>query len=88
MDQYRKEESNDIDPIIVLPAEYYNLVEAFLVKEANRLPERRGGIDDYSINITQELDQILRLYRMLREEINEVYRQVNENLSKGFIEAS
>ena len=41
-----------MDPTTLLPAEYYDLVEAFLVKEANRLPECRGSIDDYSINIT------------------------------------
>ena len=52
MDQYRKEESNNIDPTTLLPVEYYDLVEAFLVKEANRLLERRGSINDYSINIT------------------------------------
>ena len=88
MDQHIKEDKRDIDPKTLLPEELHNLAKAFSTTDADTLPLIRGGLNDHSINLEAEPNWVSRLYRMSREEMDEVRKWVTENLSKGFIEAS
>ena len=88
MDQHHKEDTEpEVEPL--LPPELKGFAKAFSKKDADTLPPLRGEADHH-INLEpgKSPDWIPHLYRMSREELDEVRKWVQENLSKGFIEAS
>jgi hypothetical protein len=91
IDQHQKEETEpDPDSIEkLLPPELKTFAKVFSKQDADTLPPLRGDADhSIHLNPGSMPDWIPHLYRMSREELEEVRRWVQENLSKGFIEAS
>jgi hypothetical protein len=88
IDQRTKEESDDTDPLKLLPEVYHPFIEAFSKKKSDSLPPHRRSDFKVELEEGKSPDWIPRLYRMTQEEMVEVKRWVTENLSNGFIKAS
>ena len=76
IDQYYKE---DIEPEVepLLPPELKGFAKAFSKKDIDTLPSLRGETNYYiNLKLDKSLDQIPYLYRMFREELEEVRKQV------------
>jgi RNase H-like domain found in reverse transcriptase/Reverse transcriptase (RNA-dependent DNA polymerase)/Integrase zinc binding domain len=74
----------------LIPEEYRDLAEVFSKKAADTLPEH--GPSDHHITLDKEAEASqlghAPLYRMSQEELDLCKEFINENLNKGFIEAS
>ena len=85
LEAYRR--SKNIDLATKLPTQYYEFLDVFLRKEADTLPEHRPY--NYTIHLKEGTQPLAStLYGMSRNEIEELRRYLDENLSKGFIRAS
>ena len=87
MDQEYKR-THELDPKDTIPIEFHKHLQAFSKSDADELPPLRGDAIDHKIQLTDTPNWAPRLYRMSKEEHEEVQKWVKENLSKGFIEAS
>jgi hypothetical protein len=87
MDQEYKR-THELDPKDAVPIEFHKHLQAFSKSDADELPPLRGDAIDHKIQLTDIPNWAPRLYRMSKEEHQEVQEWVRENLSKGFIEAS
>lgn len=87
LEKYRK--SKEVDPATVVPPEFHEWLSVFSREEANQLPPHRPT--DHAIEIpAEDLTKLPKgpLYGMSRDELAELRRYLQENLSKGFIRAS
>ncbi len=85
LELYRQRKN--IDPATKLPKQYHEYLDVFSKKEADTLPKHRAY--DHAINLKEgSLPPSSRLYGMSRNEMQELRRYLDENLTKGFIRAS
>ena len=72
MDQYHKEDTEpEVEPL--LPPELKGFAKAFFKKDINTLSPLRGEANYYiNLKLGKSLDWIPYLYRMSREELDEV----------------
>ena len=85
LEAYRR--SKNIDPATKLSTQYYEFLDVFSRKEADTLPEHR--LYNYAIHLKEGAQPLAStLYGISRNEIEELRRYLDENLSKGFIRAS
>ena len=88
VDQHKKEETEDIDPQHLLPEVYHEFIDVFLKIKSDTLPPYRKSDHQIELEEGKEPNWVPRLYRMTREEMEEVRRWITKNLSDGFIKAS
>jgi hypothetical protein len=76
-----------IDPLTVLPTEYYEFADVFSRKDADTLPPHRPY--DHRIELKEDSKPpISRLYPMSRDELLVLRKYLEDHLQKGFIRAS
>jgi len=76
-----------IDPCEKLPKEYYEFLDVFSKKEADKLPPYR--LYNHKIQLKEGAKPPFGpLYNMLRGELLVLRKHLEENLGKGFIRAS
>ena len=76
------------NPATVLPEHYKEFLKVFSQKEANKLPLHHPGVD-HTIKMQPGTQPPARpLYGMSRDELQVLKKNLEENLSKGFIRAS
>ena len=81
------EPKEEIDYRKILPAEYHDLIDVFSKKASDELPPHRPY--DHKIELEGEHKPgHAPLYKMSQEELVAVKKYLEENLAKGFIEAS
>jgi hypothetical protein len=81
------EPKEEIDYRKILPAEYYDLIDIFSKKALDELPPHRPY--DHKVELEKEHNLgHAPLYKMSQEELLAVKKYLEENLAKGFIEAS
>ena len=80
-------DNKNVDPATILPPRYHEFLDVFSRKDADTLPPHRSY--DHAIELKDGLQPpSSALYGMSRDEILELRRYLDENLSKGFIRAS
>ena len=85
LEAYRQ--SKNVDPSTILPSRYFEFLDVFSKKDADTLPPHRAH--DHAIHLKKGAQPpAFALYGMSRDEILELRRYLDENLSKGFIRAS
>jgi len=85
LEAYRQ--SKNVDPATILPSRYSEFLDVFSKKDADTLPSHRAH--DHAIHLKEGAQPpTFALYGMSRDEILELRRYLDENLSKGFIRAS
>ena len=85
LEAYRQ--SKNVDPATILPPRYFEFLDVFSKKDADTLPPHRAH--DHAIHLKEGAQPpASALYGMSRDEILELRRYLDENLSKGFIRAS
>jgi hypothetical protein len=86
--EQERKEIPEPDPYEILLKEFHNLIDVFSKKAADTLPEYRKS--DHYITLEEDVSQLghVLLYRMSDEELEFCKKYINENFSKGFIEAS
>ena len=85
LEAYRQ--SKNVDPSTILPSRYFEFLDVFSKKDADTLPPHRAH--DHAIHLKEGAQPpASALYGMSRDEILELRRYLDENLSKGFIRAS
>jgi len=82
---YKK--SKDVDPSLLLPSQYHDLLPVFDRQESNELPPHRSY--DHAIDLNPGKEPPYGpLYGMSREETEELRKELETQLTKGFIRAS
>ena len=85
LDGYRKQKN--VDPALLLPKQYHDLLHAFSKKDSDVLADHRPY--DHAIKLKEGFQAPNQaLYGMSRDEIQELRRYLDANLAKGFIRAS
>jgi hypothetical protein len=77
----------ETDPLTILPEEYHEFQDVFSQREANTLPQHRPY--DHTIQLKEASKlPFSRLYPMSRDELQVLRKYLDDNLKKGFIQAS
>jgi transposase InsO family protein len=85
LEKYRK--SKEVDPALLLPVQYHEFLSVFDRKESYELPPHRAY--DHAIELHEGKEPPYGpLYSMSREENEELRKELESQLSKGFIRAS
>jgi len=85
LEEYRK--NKDIDPKILLPERYHDCINTFRRAQSDKLPPHR--VYDHAIDLVPgKLPPYGPLYNMTREENEELRKELDKQLSKGFIRSS
>jgi hypothetical protein len=87
LEEQAKEEAIEIDPKSILPQEFYDYLDVFSRQAADKLPPHRYADHHIVVEGDSKLGHAP-LYNMSREELDLVKKYIEDNLSKGFIEAS
>jgi hypothetical protein len=66
--------THELDPKDAVPIEFYKHLQAFSKLDADKLPPLRGDAIDYKIQLTDIPNWAPRLYRMSKEEYQEVQK--------------
>ena len=87
-DHRAKDIKPNVDPLTILPEEYHKYADVFSKAASNELPPHRPY--DHAIHLDGDRNQLgyTPLRRMSEEELREVKRYLDDNLKKGFIDAS
>ena len=75
------------DPAIALPESYKKIFKVFSHKEANKLPPYRSGVNPTIHMQPGTQPPAGPLYGMSRDELQVLKKYLENNLSKGFIQA-
>jgi formylmethanofuran dehydrogenase subunit E len=86
-DQERKEANSQIDPKELLPVEYHDFLDVFSKEKSDELPPHRS-CDHHIVLEGDRKPGHAPLYNMSQEELAAIKKYLEENLSKGFIQAS
>ncbi len=81
------QQSKNVDSVIILSFRYFKFLDVFFKKNVDILSLHQAH--DHVIHFKEDAQlSIFALYNMSRDKILELYRYLNENLSKNFIQVS
>jgi len=81
------QQSKNVDSVTILSFRYFEFLDVFFKKNVDILSSHRAH--DHVIHLKEDAQfSVFALYDMSRDEILELRRYLNENLSKGFIQVS
>ncbi len=81
------QQSKNIDSVIILSFRYFEFLDVFFKKNVDILSSHQAH--DHVIHLKEDAQfSVFALYNMSRNEILELCRYLNENLSKDFIQVS